>query len=213
MATPDLSYVFTIFFLTLGPVKTIPAFFGLTREASPQFQRKTALQAALISTALCLFIAFIGKNVLAKWGVSLDALKLAGGLILLLSALKVVTMQPQPSGGQRATADTPLAATLKLAIAPLATPIIITPYGVVAILFYMVIAEHSMLLQSEIFGIVLFIMLLNYLGMFFANQIMNIVGMPVLRLIGWIFAVMQSALAIDIMLGAFKSLGVIKSIN
>jgi multiple antibiotic resistance protein len=213
MATPDLSYVFTIFFLTLGPVKTIPAFFGLTREASPQFQRKTALQAALISTALCLFIAFIGKNVLGKWGVSLDALKLAGGLILLMSALKVVTMQPQPTGGQRATVDTPLAATLKLAIAPLATPIIITPYGVVAILFYMVIAEHSMLLQSEIFGIVLFIMLLNYLGMFFANQIMNIVGMPVLRLIGWIFAVMQSALAIDIMLGAFKSLGVIKSIN
>jgi hypothetical protein len=39
------------------------------------------------------------------------------------------------------------------------------------------------------------------------------VGMPVLRLIGWIFAVMQSALAIDIMLGAFKSLGVIKSIS
>ena len=143
----------------------------------------------------------------------MDALKLAGGLILLMSALKVVTMQPQPTGGQRATVDTPLAATLKLAIAPLATPIIITPYGVVAILFYMVIAEHSMLLQSEIFGIVLFIMLLNYLGMFFANQIMNIVGMPVLRLIGWIFAVMQSALAIDIMLGAFKSLGVIKSIN
>jgi multiple antibiotic resistance protein len=77
----------------------------------------------------------------------------------------------------------------------------------------MVIAEQSMVLQSEIFGIVLFIMLLNYLGMFFADKIMNIVGMPVLRLIGWIFAVMQSALAIDIMLEAFQSLGVIKMIN
>jgi multiple antibiotic resistance protein len=213
MATPDLSYVFTIFFLTLGPVKTIPAFFGLTREASPKFQRKTALQAALVSTALCLFIAFIGKNVLGKWGVSLDALKLAGGLILLLCALKVVTMQPQPTGGKKATAETPLTDTIKLAIAPLATPIIITPYGVVALLFYMVIAERSMVLQSEIFGIVLFIMLLNYLGMFFADKIMKVVGMPVLRLIGWIFAVMQSALAIDIMLGAFRSLGVVKSIN
>jgi multiple antibiotic resistance protein len=56
-------------------------------------------------------------------------------------------------------------------------------------------------------------MLLNYLGMLFADKIMNIVGMPVLRLIGWIFAVMQSALAIDIMLEAFRSLGVVKSIN
>jgi len=56
----------------------------------------------------------------------------------------------------------------------------------------MVIAEQSILLQSKIFGIMLLIMLLNYLGMFFANQIINIVGMPLLRLIGWIFAVMQS---------------------
>jgi len=213
MTTPNLSYVFTIFFLTLGPIKTIPAFFALTRETSPQFQRKTALQAALISTGLCLFIAFVGKNILGKWGVSLDALRLAGGLILLLSALKVVTMQPQPTGGQKANADTPLTATMKMAIAPLSTPIIITPYGVVAILFYMVIVEQSVGLQSQIIGLVFLIMLLNYLGMFFANKIMKVIGMPILRLIGWIFAVMQSALAIDIMLEAFQSLGVIKIVN
>ena len=150
---------------------------------------------------------------LAKWNVSLDALKLAGGLILLLSALKVVTMQPQPTGGKKVTADTPIAATIKLAIAPLSTPIIITPYGVVAILFYMVIAKENLGLELQVLGIVLLMMLLNYLGMFFADKIMNIVGMPILRLIGWIFAVMQSALAIDIMLGAFRSLGVVKAIN
>jgi multiple antibiotic resistance protein len=212
MPNPPLSYIFTIFFLTLGPVKTIPAFFGLTREANAAFRKKTALQAALISTGICLFIGFIGRNVLANWGVSLDALKLAGGLILLLSALKVVTMQPQPTGGQKVTTDTPLSATLKLAIAPLSTPVIVTPYGVVAILFYMAIAKGNAGLQGQILGIMLSIMLLNYLGMIFADKIMQVVGMAVLRLIGWIFAVMQSALAIDIMLRAFKSLGVIKSI-
>jgi multiple antibiotic resistance protein len=77
----------------------------------------------------------------------------------------------------------------------------------------MVIAKNNLGLETQIMGIVLSIMLLNYLGMFFADKIMNIVGMPILRLIGWIFAVMQSALAIDIMLGAFQSLGVIKMIN
>jgi multiple antibiotic resistance protein len=100
-----------------------------------------------------------------------------------------------------------------MAIAPLSTPIIITPYGVVAILFYMVIVEQSVGLQSQIIGLVFLIMLLNYLGMFFANKIMKVIGMPILRLIGWIFAVMQSALAIDIMLEAFQSLGVIKIVN
>uniref|UniRef100_B8HLY6 UPF0056 membrane protein n=1 Tax=Cyanothece sp. (strain PCC 7425 / ATCC 29141) TaxID=395961 RepID=B8HLY6_CYAP4 len=209
--SPTLSYVFTIFFLTLGPVKTISAFFRLTREANPKFRQRVALQAALISTAICLFIAFIGHNVLAKWGVSLEALRLAGGLILLLFALKVVMMQPQPSAGVQVTADTPLPDTLKLAITPLSTPVIVTPYGVVAILFYMVIAQGYAVLQVQILGIVFLIMLLNYLGMIFADKIMNIIGMPILQLIGWIFAVMQSALAIDIMLGVFKSLGVFSS--
>jgi multiple antibiotic resistance protein len=56
-------------------------------------------------------------------------------------------------------------------------------------------------------------MVLNYLGMIFSAPIMNTVGFPILRLIGWIFAVMQSALAIDVMLSAFKSLGLIKNIS
>lgn len=110
---------------------------------------------------------------------------------MLLFALKVVTMQPQPAGGQKATADTLLTATIKLAIAPLSTPIVITPYGVVAVLFYMVIAKGYGGLQAQILGIVLLMMLLNYLGMLFADKIMTVVGMPVLRLIGWIFAVMH----------------------
>jgi hypothetical protein len=42
---------------------------------------------------------------------------------------------------------------------------------------------------------------------------MKTVGFPILRLIGWIFAVMQAALAIDIILRTFQSLGVIEKIS
>jgi multiple antibiotic resistance protein len=210
---PDLSFVFVIFFVTLGPIKTIPSFFRLTREATPQFRQKAAFQSALIATGVCLFISFIGVNVVGKWGVSLDALRLAGGLILLLSALKVVTMQPQAIGGQKVTAETPLSATIGLALSPLTTPVIITPYGVVAILFFMVIAKGDMALKSQIIALIFLMMFLNYLGMLFADKILKVIGLPILRLIGWIFAVMQSALAIDVMLEAFKSLGVIKEIH
>lgn len=213
MTNHDLSYVFIIFFLTLGPVKTIPAFFRLTMEATPRFRARAALQAALIATGVCLFIGFFGVNVLGKWRVSIDALKLAGGLILLLSALKIVTMQPQATGGTKVTADTPLCATNTLAFSPLATPVIITPYGVVAILFYMAISKGDTVYQMQIVGLILLMMFLNYLGMIFADRIMKTVGFPILRLIGWIFAVMQAALAIDIILRAFQSIGLIKKIS
>ncbi len=208
----DSSYIFVIFMLTIGPIKTIPKFFFLTREATPAFRRRAALQSSLLAMGVALFLAFIGVNVLGKWRVSLDGLRLAGGLILLLSALKVVTGQSTDNVGrqQKITAETPVSATLSLAFSPMATPIIITPYGVVAILFFMSLARDYAS-KAEVIGLVLLMMLLNYLGMLAANRIMKTVGFPILKLIGWIFAVMQSALAIDVMIGAFRSLGVIKS--
>jgi multiple antibiotic resistance protein len=211
----DLSYIFVIFMLTLGPIKTIPKFFVLTRKATPAFRQKVALQSALIALGVCLFIAFIGVNVLGKWQVSLDALRLSGGLILLLSALKVVTVQSSDmvSGKEKVTAETPLAETIALAFSPLTTPIIVTPYGVVAILFFMSVAKDNTPFKVQIIGVIFLMMVLNYLGMLFSDKIMKTIGFPVLRLIGWIFAVMQSALAIDVMLGAFKSLGLIQKIS
>jgi multiple antibiotic resistance protein len=211
----DLSYIFVIFMLTLGPIKTIPKFFALTRQATPAFRQKVAIQSALIALGVCLFIAFIGVNVLGKWQVSLDALRLSGGLILLLSALKVVTVQSSDmvSGKEKVTTETPLSETLALAFSPLTTPIIVTPYGVVAILFFMSIAKENTAFKVQIIGVIFLMMVLNYLGMLFADKIMKTLGFPVLRLIGWIFAVMQSALAIDVMLGAFKSLGLIQKIS
>jgi multiple antibiotic resistance protein len=205
----NLSYIFAIFFLTLGPVKTIPAFFALTREASAEFKKQAALKSILIATGTCVFIGFVGRNALAKWGVSLDALKIAGGLILLLSALDVVRMKTQSQGAIKVSADTPVSEAIKLALNPLATPIIITPYGVVAIIVFMVLAEGNMSFQGQILLMLFLIMILNYLGMIFADKIMGIIGLPVLRLIGWVFSIMQAALGIDVMLRAFQSLKII----
>jgi multiple antibiotic resistance protein len=120
---PSTSFIFVIFFLTLGTLKTIPVFHRLTMEATSKFRQKKALQAALFATGVCLFIGFVCRNVLEKWVVSLDALRLAGGLILLLSALKVVNMQPQAMGGQKVTTETPLSATKALAFSLLTTPV------------------------------------------------------------------------------------------
>ena len=207
---PDLSYAFTIFFLTLGPVKTIPTFYRLTKEANTKFRYQTALQSSILATAVCIFIAFIGRNTLQNWQISLEALQLAGGLILLLFALKVITMEPQSFQGKKVTKETPLTETFKLALSPLVTPAIITPYGVVAILYYTVITQDNPILFWKVMGIIVILMVLNYLGMIFADKIMKIIGIPILLLVGWIFAIMQAALAIQIILGTFKKMGMIQ---
>jgi multiple antibiotic resistance protein len=205
----SLSDLFTIFFLTLGPIKTIPAFYRLTAKATPKFRSHLALRATILATSASLFIAFFGRNTLTKWDVSPQAMQITGGLILFIYALKLITLQPQPTGGQKAEADSPLSLANSLAISPLTIPSIITPYGVVAILFYMFIARGNHILELQIVGMVLLMMLLNYLAMMFSYKIMGVIGVPALRLIGWIFAIMQASLAIELIIKALRSLGVV----
>ena len=86
----EFSFVFTIFFMLLGPIKLIPSFAGLTRGADARFKRDVAIRGVVIAAALCVFVALAGGALLGKYRISIDALRIAGGLVLLIAALQVI---------------------------------------------------------------------------------------------------------------------------
>jgi len=53
----QFSFVFTVFFMLLGPIKLIPSFAGLTRGLDNGFKRDVAIRGVLIASALCVFVA------------------------------------------------------------------------------------------------------------------------------------------------------------
>ena len=57
------SFVFTIFFMLLGPIKIIPGFLKLTHEADRSFKRELAIKAALIASTIVAFVAVLGGHV------------------------------------------------------------------------------------------------------------------------------------------------------
>jgi len=85
------SYVFVIFFLTLGPLKVIPIFNRLCYKTEPNFAKKLALKATIISSIILFAVAIIGKGILAKWDVSTAALFVAGGLLILMASLQMLS--------------------------------------------------------------------------------------------------------------------------
>jgi multiple antibiotic resistance protein len=70
----QFSFIFTIFFMLLGPIKLIPAFGGLTRGADVRFKKDVAIRGAVIASALCAFVALAGGILLSKYRISIDAL-------------------------------------------------------------------------------------------------------------------------------------------
>lgn len=187
----ELPHIFPIFFLTLGPLRAIPTFAMLSHAMETKARHALAVKATVIVVITVCLIAFVGRAVLEFWGVSLRAVAIAGGVIFLLSALQVVFT----FGHTAATPQGPPPA--DPALSPLAVPNIVTPFGIAAILVYMMIARDNQV-QYVVLGVMAVMIVLDFLGMWFAHQIMALCGLSILQVIAWIFAVMQAALAVQI---------------
>jgi multiple antibiotic resistance protein len=118
---------FVTLFVIMDPVGTIPIFLSLTGGYGPQEVTPAARQAVAVSFAVIVVFAFFGQSILDYLHVSLPALECAGGLLLLLVALELLTGRgddPMPHG------DT------NIALVPLGTPLLAGPGALVATMVF-----------------------------------------------------------------------------
>jgi multiple antibiotic resistance protein len=202
----EFSFIFTIFFMLLGPVKLIPSFAGLTQGADGRFKRSVAIWGAVIASVLCAFVALAGGTLLGKYRISIDALRISGGLVLLISALQVIFQKAHSSSP---SSGTPTA--IKLAASPIAVPSIVPPAGVAAILICMMLAPQYPGMTQAVAICLAIMMVLDFLVMYFIDLIMKTPGlMIVLTVLGSVLIFVQACLAIEMFLTALKHLGAIK---
>lgn len=203
MITP--AFIFTIFMVTLGPIKTVPAFFAMTQGQAPAAARVLALKGTTVAMIVSLVIALVMTGVAASWRVSSEDLRLAGGILLFAAAREMVGQVNRPDAP-----PAPAAPSKQLAITPLAVPMIVTPWGAVAILFFADLAYGDWQMLAVVVGILAFVMALNLIGMVLARQIIACVGTTTFRLLGWIFAVLQAGLAVDAIVTSLQNLGLFR---
>lgn len=91
------------FFATIGPIDVAAMFAALTSGVSDKRRRRTAVRGVLISGAILLAFALLGEMILNVMGISLAALRAAGGVLLLLIGIDLVTVKG--SGATTTTSD------------------------------------------------------------------------------------------------------------
>jgi multiple antibiotic resistance protein len=217
----DLAAAFTIFFITLGPVKIVPPFFLLTHDKDQRTILTLAFRSAIVATAIALFVAIVVSAIMQNWRVSVDAMAIAGGILLLVTSIRSISNfalieTPVAGVGQgeaaiNGDAGSP-SSTLKTVwlgkpvLSPIAIPTIVTPIGVVAILFYADAAIDDVAYKIQLLGVLLGIMALNFVAMILAGPIMRVVGVPILQTIGWLLLALQAGLAVQSIIGALRRL-------
>ncbi|MCB0194789.1 MAG: MarC family protein [Anaerolineae bacterium] len=188
---------FTTLFATIGPIDVAAMFAALTTDETPKQRRSTAIRGTLIAAAILLLFAVLGQSLLSTLGISLAALRTAGGILLLLIGIDMVFARS--SGSTSTTADETAEATLRqdIAVFPLATPLIAGPGAMGAVILLMANAEGNLLLQGIIVLVLLAILLLTFLMLLGAGQIQKLLGVTGLHVISRIFGVLLSALAVQ----------------
>lgn len=196
----------TFLFLAIWPFPVIPGFAILTAGRDRRFK----LGLALYGAAAIIFAATMGVSILQSWGVSMPALTLAAGLLLLLVALKPLLeiqspLAKAPAGPQ---AGAPLPAMTELAFSPLAFPMIIPPFGLAIIILLLTLSQERGAMAA-VSVLILFVLVLDFLAMVFADSIMRLSALKhVLRILGTIICVLQVSLAVQAIADSSRTLNI-----
>ena len=201
----ELGAVFTLLFVTLGPLKVLGPFAQFTREADDAKMKQIAVRAFVIGLIAVVAGGFLGQALARGWDVSVPTLELAGGIIFFLVGLSTVLDQYRATqAAPPALPAEPMAAAMRIAF-----PSVVTSYGIAA-LIVLLANSRSPERTLAIVGLLVAIMVLNLLAMLYARRIMGgavVVGMQIL---GAVLSVLQVGLAIEMTLRGLHDLGVIR---
>ena len=197
----NLGFIFAIFFLTLGPLKLIPTFYGVTQGLDGKARLGLALKSTILAFLILVVATVVGSALATNWRISREALLITGGFLLLIGSLKILShaLAPPPHDEHAPPPDPAAKRPISVVISPLAIPGVITPWGLVALLLFVGVAEDQNRLVGLVVVLVL-IMLLNIIGMIFAGPVMRAVGLPAMSVLGWVFSILQAALGVTFML-------------
>ncbi|MDQ4086016.1 MAG: MarC family protein [Actinomycetota bacterium] len=122
-----LAEVFITLAVIMDPLGTIPLFLSLTSGRSVAMRKRAAWQAVLVAFAVIVVFALFGRQLLAYLHISLPALQAAGGLLLLLVALELLTGKSEEPSQAR---------DVNVALVPLGTPLLAGPGAIVATMVF-----------------------------------------------------------------------------
>ena len=190
-----LTEVFVTLFVIMDPVGTIPIFLSLTRGRSTASQRKAAWQAVLVSFGVITAFAFFGQQVLHYLDISLAALKGAGGLLLLLVALELLTGKE----------ETPTAnSDVNVSLVPLGTPLLAGPGAIVATMVFSRRVESGPDFAAVALGVVLVHVAL-WLAMRFSLPILRVLREGGVVLLTRIAGLLLSAIAVQLVADSVRA--------
>lgn len=200
---------FVVFFVVVEPVSLLPIFVGLTEGATDEYRRRMATKAVVLSLAILTVFALYGARFLELMGISLEAFRIFGGLLLFLIALDMVFARESGTRtSSREEAENRRRA--DISVFPLAFPFIAGPGALATILLWFgkVSVVDQPALWSALFAAVLLVLAIAWSFMLLAGRLMRVIGVTGANVLNRLLGVVLGALAVQFVIDGIKgSLG------
>ena len=187
---------FILLLLVTDPFGNVPLFVSTLRQVAPERRHRVVLRECLIAFGLLLVFMMVGRPFLEALQLSEVALRIGGGVILFLIALRMVFPQPGGVFGQtHAGAAEPL-------IVPLAIPALAGPSALVTVLLFSSQAKMSIWLYAAVISLVAVVWLAVLLA---AERLQRVLGDAVMTAFERLMGLILTAIAIEMLLAGVRA--------
>jgi len=182
-------YLFVALFSVLNPIGTVPIFVGLTQNDTKKERSRISLWTAINVFIILIVSFFIGQYVLIFFGISIDALRIAGGIIIVNSGFSLLSGEFNKKRGINKKAESDAQKRNDIALTPLAIPMLAGPGSIsLLIAFYQ---EHNSTMEILISSIAILVIAVTiFLILKSAHYLAKILGVSgivaISRIVGFI---------------------------
>ena len=195
---------FATFFVVIDPPGCAPIFASLTAGSPASHRRTMALRSVMVASFILLVFAIFGEDLLRTLGISLDAFRIAGGIMLFLIALEMVFEKRQERRENRVQDVKAQPEHEDISIFPMAIPMIAGP-GSIASAMLMMARTNGLQASLVVLGALAAVLLLTLIALLAAGPLMKLLGYKVEAMITRILGVLLAALAVQFVIDGVKA--------
>ncbi|WP_420397970.1 MarC family protein [Nioella sp.] len=203
MTMAEAITVFVALFVVIDPIGLSPMFIAITRGMSTRARRAIAIRSCVVAVGLLTVFGLAGEAVLGFLGISLSAFRIAGGILLFLTALDMLfERRTQRRQGQ---ADAPHAE--DPSVFPLAMPLIAGP-GAIATMILLTGSAGSASGIALVHGVMLAVILVVFLLFLLAGPMEKMLGPVGINVVTRLLGMLLAALSVQFVIDGIRDLQV-----
>lgn len=184
-------------FVVIEPITLVPIFGGLTRGADRSYRRTMAFKSVALAALIFIVFALLGQKLLETLGITVEAFKIAGGILLFLMAVDMVFAR---QSGMRSTTESEQNEARyreDISVFPLAFPLLAGPGALATLMLLLVEMQGDWIALVGLLSMAMLVLLIALVMMLLTTPLMRILGETGANVISRLLGVVLVALAVQ----------------